>query len=339
MVEVYAGLDVSDKSTHLCVVDGCGVEVWSGACATDPEVIARTLKTRAPGLVRVVLETGPLSAFLYHGLVERGVPVTCVCARHAKGVLSARINKSDPHDAEGLAQMARTGWFKAVRIKAEATHMVRARLKIREQLIASRRAIAGQLRGLLKLFGLRLGQVTTPGKRRERLAALFALRPELEPILAPLVESLEALEVQIARASRQLAAQAAADPVAVRLMTTPGVGPITALVFKTSIEDPGRFDRGEDAGAFAGLAPRRSQSGERDYKGRISKAGDPMLRSALYEAANVLLVRVKRPCALQTWGKQLAQTKGPKRARVAVARKLAILLHQLWRSETEFRWA
>ena len=128
MVEVYAGLDVSDKSTHLCVVDGSGAVVWAGACATDPEVIARTLRSRAPGLIRVVLETGPLSAFLFHGLAERGAPVTCVCARHAKGVLSARVNKSDPHDAEGLAQMARTGWFKAVRIKACATHMDRARL-------------------------------------------------------------------------------------------------------------------------------------------------------------------------------------------------------------------
>jgi len=339
MVEVYVGLDVSDKSTHLCVVDGSGAIMWSGACATDPEVIAKTLKVRARGVQRVILETGPLSAFLYHGLVERDVPVTCVCARHAKGVLSARVNKSDPHDAEGLAQMARTGWFKAVRIKAEATHMERARLKIREQLIAARQAIAGQLRGLLKLFGLRLGQVTTPGKRRERLRLLFAQKPELEPILAPLIESLEALEVQIARSTKQLAAEAAADPVTARLMTVPGVGPITALVFKSSIEDPERFSRGEDAGAFAGLAPRRNQSGERDYKGRISRAGDPMLRKALYEAANVLLGRVKRPCALRDWGMKLAETKGPKRARVAVARKLAVLLHRLWRSETDFRWA
>jgi transposase len=339
MVEVYAGLDISDKSTHVCVVNGSGDVVWSGACATDPGVIAKTLKARAPGLGRVVLETGTLSSFLYHGLVERGVPVTCICARHAKGVLSARVNKSDPHDAEGLAQMARTGWFKAIRIKAEATHMDRARLKIRDQLVASRVALAGQLRGLLKLFGLRLGQVTTPNKRRERLCALFTQKPELEPILAPLIASLEALEAQIRLASRQLADQAAADPVAARLMSVPGVGPITALVFKTSIEDPDRFARGEDAGAFAGLTPRRNQSGERDHKGRISKAGDRLLRCALYEAANNLLVRVKRPNALQTWGKALAQTKGPKRARVAVARKLAILLHRLWQSQTEFRWA
>jgi transposase len=289
-------------------------------------------------MARVVLETGPLSAFLYHGLVERGLPAICVCARHAKGVLSTRVNKSDPHDAEGLAQLARTGWFKAVRIKQEATHIDRAHLKIREQLITSRQSMANQLRGLLKLFGLRLGKVTTPGKRRERLEALFAQKPELRLVMQPLIDGIEALEAQIKRSTRLLAASAEADPVASRLMSVPGVGPFVALTYKSSIEDPGRFARGEDVGAYAGLVPRRNQSGERDYKGRISKAGDAMLRSALYEAANNLLARVKRPCALQTWGKALAETKGPKRARVAVARKLAVLLHRLWLSETGFRW-
>lgn len=335
---IYAGLDVSDKSTHICLVDGEGAIAWRGVCATDPEVIARTLGRHAGAIGRVVLETGSLSAFLYHGLVERGVAVTCVCARHAKGVLATRVNKSDPHDAEGLAQLARTGWFKAVRIKQEATHLDRARLKIREQLVRSHRAMAGQLRGMLKLFGLRLGQVTTPSKRAERLAVLFAQKPDLAPIMRPLVESLEVLETQIRRSTKQLAASAAADPVVARLMSVPGVGPIAALTFKSSIEDPERFDRGEDVGAFAGLVPRRNQSGERDYKGRISKAGDPMLRSALYEAANNLLSRVKRPSPLQTWGLALAATKGGKRARVAVARKLAILLHRLWQSDTEFCW-
>lgn len=335
---MYAGLDVSDKSTHLCLVDGEGAIVWRGVCATDPEVIARTLARHGGAIDRVVLETGALSAFLYHGLIERDVAVICICARHARGVLAARVNKSDPHDAEGLAQLARTGWFKAVRIKQEATHLDRARLKIREQLIRSHRAMAGQLRGLLKLFGLRLGQVTTPNKRAGRLAALLVQKPDLAPVLRPLVESLEALEVQIKRSTRELAARAADDPVASRLMSVPGVGPITALTFRNSIEDPAGFDRGEDVGAFAGLVPRRNQSGERDYKGRISKAGDPLLRHALYEAANNLLARVKRPSALQTWGKALAEAKGPKRARVAVARKLAILLHRLWCSETEFCW-
>jgi transposase len=336
---IFAGLDVSDKVTHVCVVDGEGIDVWRGVCATDPDALADTLKRHSPGLSRVVLETGSLSAFLYHGLVERGVPAICICARHAKRVLSARSNKSDVHDAEGLAHLARTGWFKAVHIKDGATHLDRAQLKVREQLIKAHHAMLGQLRGLLKLFGLRMGKATTPGKRAERLEALFAQKPALRPVLAPLVAGMGALEEQIVASSRSLKARAAADPVAGRLMSVPGVGPITALTFKSSIEDPSRFARGRDAGAYAGLAPRRFQSGERDTKGRISKAGDPMLRSALYEAANNLLARVKRPSALQTWGKALVATKGAKRARVAVARKLAILLHRLWQTETSFQWA
>ena len=337
-MSVYAGLDISDKLTHVCVADDGGVVLWSGACATDPEAIAKTLARHAPEVERVVFETGPLSVFLYHELVARAVPAICICARHAKGVLSTRVNKSDPHDAEGLAQLARTGWFKAVRIKQDGTHLARAQLKIREQLNRSHGVMVNQLRGLMKVFGLRIGCARTPARRSARLALLFEQRPELKAVMAPLIEAIEAIEVQLKRSIRQLSVHAADDPVAVRLMSVPGVGPITALVFKNSIEDPDRFDRGEDVSAYAGLVPRRSQSGERDYKGRITKAGDRMLRSALYEAANSLLTRVKRDCALRSWGLQLAQTKGHKRARVAVARKLAILLHRLWRSETAFCW-
>jgi transposase len=339
MVQVYAGLDVSDKQTHICVVTGEGAVARREVVATDPEVLAKWLKRHCPGLVRVVLETGAWSSFLYHGLIERDVPVTCICARHAKGVLQARINKSDVHDAEGLAQLARTGWFKAVRMKASATHIDRAALKIRAQLIGARQAMANQLRGLLKLFGLRLGKVTTPARRRERLDALFGQRPDLRPLFAPLIEAMEALEDQVRRSTRRLEARAEADPVVMRLMSVPGVGPVTALAFTASIEDPARFARSSDAGAYAGLVPRRAQSGERDWHGRISKAGDPMLRGALYEAANNLLSRVKRPFALQSWGRRMAEAKGPKRARIAVARKLAVLLHSLWLNEAEFRWA
>lgn len=336
---IYAGLDVSDKSTHICLVDEAGAVAWRGVCATDPQVLAQTLGKRCPDVTRVVLETGALSAFLYHGLSERGVPAVCICARHARGVLSVRVNKSDANDAEGLAQLARTGWFKAVHIKGSASHLDRAHLKVREQLVKAHAAMKNQLRGLLKLFGLRLGSASTPAKRAERLEALFARQPQLRPAMMPLIDALAALERQIAAATRQLKRRAAADPVCARLMSVPGVGAVGALTFKTSIEDPGRFARAADVGAYAGLVPRRFQSGERDTKGRISKAGDRMLRRALYEAANSLLGRVKRECALQRWGLELAAAKGPKRARVAVARKLAALLLTLWRSETSFRWA
>jgi transposase len=338
-MSVFAGLDVSDKATHVCVVDGDGLVLRRDVVATDPDVLAKWLGKHCPNIQRVVLETGPLSTFLYHGLIEQALPVVCICARHAKKALSARINKSDVNDAESLAQLCRTGWFKAVHMKAGATHIDRATLKIRQQLMTSRNSFANQLRGMLKLFGLRMGSVTTPGKRRERLDALFAQKPELRLVFQPLLECIEAMEGQLRSSTKLIDARAAADPVAVRLMSVPGVGPITALTFKSTIEDPGRFAKSADAGAYAGLVPRRSQSGTRDYKGHITKAGDPMLRSALYEAANNLLVRVKRPFALQTWGRKLAETKGHKRARIAVARKLASLLHTLWLVETEFCWS
>ncbi|MES2272365.1 MAG: IS110 family transposase [Pseudomonadota bacterium] len=335
---MYAGLDVSDKSTHICVVDGDGTVLRRDVVASDPEVLAKWLVKHCADLARVVLETGPLSTFLYHGLVERAVPIDCICARHAKGVLAARVNKSDVHDAEGLAQLARTGWFKRVHMKASATHIDRAALRIRAQLITTRVAMGNQLRGLLKLFGLRLGAARTPGKRRERLIALYQQRPDLEPLFAPLVASMEVIEEQLRASNRLLESRAEEDPVCSRLMSVPGVGPITALTFTASVEDPHRFARSEDVGAYAGLVPRRSQSGERDVRGNISKAGDAMLRRSLYEAVNIMLCRVQRPFALQQWGQRIAESKGNKRARIAVARKLAVLLHSLWLNETEFRW-
>lgn len=336
---IFAGLDVSDKTTHVCVVDDEGAILKRDVVASDPEVLAKWFAKHCADLARVVLETGPLSTFLYHGMIERGVPVECICARHAKGVLAARVNKSDVHDAEGLSQLARTGWFKRVHMKASATHIDRAALRIRAQLITARVAMGNQLRGLLKLFGLRLGAAHTPGKRRERLIALYQQRPDLEALFAPLVASIEVIEDQLRASNRLLESRATDDPVCSRLMTVPGVGPITALTFTASVEDPHRFTRSEDVGAYAGLVPRRSQSGERDVRGNISKAGDPMLRRSLYEAANIMLCRVQRPFALQQWGLRIAEAKGNKRARIAVARKLAVLLHSLWLNETEFRWA
>lgn len=198
--------------------------------------------------------------------------------------------------------------------------------------------MANQLRGLLKLFGLRMGTARTPGRRAERLPAFYEQRPDLKALFAPLIASIESIEEQLQTSNRLLNERAKADEVCARLMSVPGVGPITALTFTATIEDPRRFARSDDVGAYAGLVPRRGQSGERDTSGHISKAGDPMLRKALYDAANVALSQVKRPFALQQWGRKMAEAKGPRRARTAVARKLAALLHSLWLNETEFRW-
>ncbi|PKP66638.1 MAG: IS110 family transposase [Alphaproteobacteria bacterium HGW-Alphaproteobacteria-7] len=245
---------VSDKTTHICVVDSEGAVLRRDVVASDPEVLAKWFERHGNGLVQVVLETGPLSTFLYHGLNERGVPVECICARHAKGVLATRVNKSDVHDAEGLAQLARTGWFQRVHMKAFATHIDRAALRIRAQLITARNAMANQMRGLLKLFGLRLGAARTPGRRADRLATLYRQRPDLEPLFAPLVAAMEAIENQLHASNRLLEERAAADPVCNRLMSVPGVGPITSLTFTASVEDPQRFEPPRDCRRPFGLS-------------------------------------------------------------------------------------
>jgi transposase len=171
--------------------------------ARDPDALAKWLNRHGANVARAVLETGTLSTFLQHGLAERGVAVECICARQANGVLSARVNKSDAHDAEGIAQLARTGWFKRVHMKASATHIDRTALRIRAQLITARTSITNQLRGLLKLFGLRMGTARTPGRRAERLAAFYAQRPDFKAVFAPLIASMEAVDEQL-RASNCL---------------------------------------------------------------------------------------------------------------------------------------
>lgn len=213
--------------------------------------------------MRVVLETGPLSTFLYHGLIERGVPIECICPRHAKGVLSTRMNNSDVHDTEGLAQFAHTGWYKRVHMKVSATHIDRAALHNRVQLIACRNAMVNQLRGLLKLFGLRMDVAPTTGRPAERLTVLYSQRPDLQSLFAPLIASIEAIEAQLKASTRLLEERAAADEVCSRLKSVSGVGPIVALTFTASIKDPRRFNRSGCGGAYAGLVPRRNRSGER----------------------------------------------------------------------------
>jgi transposase len=298
------------------VVDGEGVVVRRDVVASDPEVLAKWLKRHCPSLVRVVLETGALSTFLYHGLIERDVPAVCICARHARKALSARVNKSDANDAESLAQLSRTGWFKAVHMKAEGTHIDRAALKVREQLVKSRNACANQLRGLLKLFGLRLGQVTTPGKRAERLAALFAQKPELKPVMTPLIQSLEALEAQIGSSAKQLTARAAADPVTTRLMSVPGVGPIAALTYVSSIEDPARFARppAQPVGRARLQGPdiegRRSDVAARALRGCQQPAGAGQTTQRLAELGQGDR-RNKRPQACPRGGRAQARHPAP----------------------------
>jgi transposase len=258
-------------------------------------------------------------------------------ARHAKAALSLQVNKTDDNDAHGLAQIVRTGWYREVAVKSMDSQAVRVLLMARAQLISQRQATANQIRGLLKTFGLRVGQAG--GSRfAVRVRELVADHPVLVAIIEPLLTVWQTVREQVVELDRQVRMRVREDAAARRLMTAPGVGAVVALAYTAVIDDPARFAKSASVGAYLGLTPRRYQSGEVDCAGHISKCGDGLLRSYLFEAANVVLSRITRPSWLKTWGQALAQRIGARKAKVAVARKLAVVLHRMWRDNTEFRW-
>jgi transposase len=333
----YVGLDVSQDQTSICVVDESGHVLWQGKCATTPEAIAATLRTRAPQGDRIGLESGPLSIWLCHELTALGLPVVCLDARHAQAALSLQLNKSDANDARGLAQIVRTGWYREVVVKGLDGQRMRALITARAQLVALRVDLGNQIRGLLKPFGLLAGKGV--GKTfAEKVRSLVPDGP-LHEVAEALLRAWEAVNKEVATLSRRLVAEARQDETVRRLMTAPGVGVLVALTSVSTIGDPARFTHSSSVGASVGLTPRRFQSGETDDTGKISRCGDRLLRTYLYEAAGIILNRVSRWSALKAWGMRLAKRIGHKKATVAVARKLAGILHRMWRDSTEFRWS
>ena len=337
-MEHYVGLDVSLKLTAICVVDQTGSVLREGVVDSAPETIAEFVRSNAPSVVRIGLEAGPTATWLWTELKQLGLPVICIDARHAKAVLKMQINKSDRNDAAGIARIMQTGWFKEVRVKDLDSHAVRALLASRALLVKIKRDLENQVRGLLKNLGLVIGRAKF-NVFAVRAEELVEGRPELAAAVRPLLEARKSIELQIDDLDRKVLRLARINAQVRRFMTAHGVGPITALCFLATIDDPTRFKRSRSVGAYVGLTTRRYASGEVDWTGRISKCGDKMLRSYLYEAANVLLTRVAKWSALKAWGIRLAKRSGLRKAKVAVARKLAVILHRMWIESTEFKWS
>jgi len=337
-MECYVGLDVSLKQTSICVVSGTGSVVREGVVDSDPDAIAAFVRSKAPGAIRVGLETGPTTTWLWTELKRLGLPVICIDARHAKAVLKMQINKSDRNDAAGIARIMQTGWFKEVRVKDLDNHTVKALLASPALLVKIKRDLENQIRGLLKNVGLVIGRAKF-NVFAMRAEELIEDRPELIAVVGPLLKARKAIEQQTDDLDRKVLKLARNDAQVRRFMSVPGIGPITALCFKATIDDPTRFKRSRSVGAYAGLTTRRHASGEIDWTGRISKCGDAMLRSYLFEAAGVLLTRVPKWSTLKAWGMRLAKRNGLRKATVAVARKLAVILHRMWIDGTEFNWS
>ena len=335
-MQQYVGLDVSQKETAVCVIDDIGRIVFEGKARSEPGVLAKVIAKRAPNAIRIGFETGAMSSWLWHELKRIELPVVCIDARHAHAALSMRINKSDPNDARGIAELMRMGWYREVKVKSEASALIRTLLVARARLVSIRRDIENQVRSLLKEHGV-LFPRAIGAQFRMRVRELIG-----DGALQGIVDCLLAVHVRVSDEQAKLDARvrelAKSDRTTRRLMTVPGIGVVTALTYRHTIGDPSRFKSAASVGAYLGLTPRRKQSGELDITGRISRWGDRLLRSYLFEAASVLLHRTKRASPLQAWGQRLVRRVGLKKAKVAIARKLAIILHCIWTNGTEFDW-
>ncbi len=334
----FVGLDVSVKETAVCVVDQAGKVVIEQKVASEPEDIIMLLTSIGVDYERIGIEAGPLSQWLVSGLAKAGLPVICVETRHMKSLLQAqKVNKSDRHDARGIAQMMRVGLFKPVHVKTLESQEQRMLLTARKLVQHKMLDVESDLRGTLRNFGLKVGVVSKAGFEA-RIRELVEGLPRLAQIVEPLLTIRSVLCREFSKLDKMLLDAVRHDPVCRRLMTAPGVGAVVALTYRATVDQPQRFIHSRAVGAHAGLTPRRYQSGEIDYDGGISKSGDTMLRTMLYEAAQVLLTQSRRWSWLKAWGLRVAQRRGMRRAIVAVARRLAVILHRMWMDGTDFRW-
>jgi transposase len=326
------------KNDGVCIVDTNGRRIWRGQCASAPEEISVALRRYASVDAKLGIETGAMTPWLVHELRDLGFDVVCLDARHARAALKMRINKTDQNDAEGLAQIVRTGWYRSVHVKSFESHRARAVLGARTQLVGMTTRLSNHIRGILKTFGL------LPGAMRglpfdRKVEVLLEGRSDVAPIVRPMLVAWRHLRVQVAAFDKAIRAMARTSAAARLLMSVPCISVLSALAYVSTVEDPSRFSRSRSVGAHLGLTPRQYQSGEVDRSGRISRCGDILTRTLMYEAAGVILSRVKTASSLRDWAAAIARRSGPGKARVALARKLSVILHSMWRSGEPFRWS
>jgi transposase len=333
----YVGIDVSLELSSVCILDATGKIVKEAKVASEPEALTTFLTGLNLPLTRIGLEAGPLSQWLHAALVKAGFEAVLLETRHVKAALSAMIVKTDRRDARGIAQLLRMGWFRPVHCKSAPAQEVRALLVARKQLQAKMRDVELSLRGLLRGFGLKVGEVSK-GQYAAKVRTLVAGHAMLERIAEAMLHAREALRTEFGKLHRAILAIVRTDEVCRRLMTVPGVGALVAVTFTSGVDVPERFSRSRAVGAHFGLTPKKYQSGETDITGAVSRVGDVMVRTALYEAAHILLTRAVRFSSLKHWALEVAKRRGMRRAKVALARKLAVILHRMWMEGTTFRW-
>lgn len=333
----YVGLDISVKDTSVCIIDEGGKICSETKVASHPDDLVAILKDEAWSIERIGLEAGPLSQWLFDALVDAGLPAICIETRHTKAFLKAQVNKTDRNDARGIAQMMRVNLYRPVHVKTVLSQKRRSLLTARKLLQEKALAIENDIRALLRNFGLKVGVVGTL-KFEERIRELVEGKPDLIEIMASLLAARASLRAEFSRLHHRVLAIVRDDVVCTRLMTVPGVGPVTSLAFVSTIDVPARFRNSRAVGPALGLTPVLNQSGESRRIGRVSLCGDAMMRTLLYEAAQVLLTRTQKWSWLKAWAMNVARRSGMRKAIVALARRVAVIMHRMWSNGSNFCW-
>jgi transposase len=338
-MDYYAGIDVSLECSSVCVVDASGKIVREAKVASEPEALIAWFDSLGLGLERIGLEAGPLSQWLFAAMREAGLAVELLETRHVRDAFKGMPVKSDRNDARGIAQLMRLGWFRPVHCKSMSAQETRSLLTARKLVQSKLRDMENSLRGILRGFGLKVGK-TTELRFAGRIEELVAGHPHLERIAEALLSIHAVLLREFKVFEKQIRSMARCDAKARLLMSTPAVGPIVALTYASAMDDPARFKSSKQVGAHFGLTPKRYQSGETDYTGRISKIGDSSVRTVLYEAAHIMLTKPVKGCSkLKSWAMRIARRAGMSKAKVALARRLAVIMHRMLVDGTPFNAA
>lgn len=333
---VTIGLDLGDRQSSLCLIDAAGVVIEERSVATTPEGLQRLFGTRPAA--RIVLEVGTHSPWVSRQLTSYGHDVYVANPSAMYGA-RRRTKRNDRMDAAYLARLGRVDvqLLHAIRHRGEQTQAHLAQLRARDQLVKTRTQLINHVRGSVKSVGLRL-PTTSAEAFAKRAAAHLPLA--LTDALTPLLTMITTLTAQIRAFDAQLEQLAQAEyPETQRLRQIAGVGPLTALAYVLLVEDPTRFATSRQAAAYFGLVPKLDESSQSTPQLRITKRGDPLGRRYLVNAAQYILGPFGPPCDLRRFGEALMVRGGPnakKRAVIAVARKLAVLLHALWRTGTDY---
>ena len=334
----YAGIDVSLEQSSVCVVDASGKLIREAKVASEPQALIDWFGSLGFDLVRIGLEAGPLSQWLYAGMKQAGLAVELLETRHVRDAFKAMPVKSDRNDARNIAQLMRLGWFRPVHCKSISAQEVRAMLTARKLVQSKLRDIEMSLRGTLRGFGLKVGTTTLP-RFAARIRELVGENETLQIIADSLLAVHAVLLREFRGFEKRLRLMARSNVEAQLLMTAPGVGAIVSLTVASAIDDPARFKSSKQVGAHFGMTPKKYQSGETDITGRISKIGDKGVRTALYQAAHIVLTRPVKGSALKSWAMKLAKRVGMRKAKVALARKLAVILHRMLADRKPFAFA